>query len=68
MVKVFCDRCGEEILSPTYSIFKHKVYYATVKLLFSREDDERYLCSQCEQEYIHWFMNPERKVIYEKKH
>jgi len=64
MVKFFCDRCGKEIISPTYSILKHKVYYAQIQLLYSREKfdkDEKWLCPQCEQEYIHWFLNPEEE-------
>lgn len=64
MVKFFCDRCGEEIISPKYGIFTHKVYYAQVQLLSSRakwDKDEKWLCPQCEQEYIHWFLNPEKE-------
>ena len=63
MVKFFCDRCGKEITAPSFGIFRHKVYYAKVQLLFSRnwEKDEKYLCPQCEQEYIHWFLNPEEE-------
>ena len=66
MVKTFCDRCGKEIKKidhvSVYAWLTHKCYYATLRHVGqSSESDEKYICPECEQSYIHWFMNPENQ-------
>jgi hypothetical protein len=64
MVKTFCDRCGKEIQGNKYGWIRHKIRYAEQRLIPScmREDwkdTDKYICPDCEEQYIHWFMNPE---------
>ena len=66
MKKTFCDRCGAEINGVAYALLTHKTVYAKQRLLPSYLQDgwketEKYLCPNCERQYIHWFMNPESK-------
>jgi hypothetical protein len=28
----------------------------------AKKSDDKYICSECENSYIHWFMNPENAV------
>ena len=64
MVKTFCDRCGKEIQGSKYGWLQHKTRYAVQRLIPSFMQDEwkdvdKYLCPDCEEQYIHWFMNLE---------
>lgn len=66
MVKTFCDRCGVE-LKESNAWLSRKMIYVKAKLIphTIREDwksDEKYICPECEESYIHWFMNPEGDV------
>ena len=67
MTKTFCDRCGKEIQMGfrNYSLLTRRVHYSEARLITinPREDwemDDVYMCKDCEDSYIHWFMNPER--------
>jgi len=66
MTKTYCDRCGKEIQKDfrNYSWLTRKVNYTEARLITikPREDwkrDDVYMCQDCEDSYIHWFMNPE---------
>lgn len=71
MTKTFCDRCGKEIEKDNrhcsiYAWITHRCYYATLRMIGSDEGlahrtDDRYICPECENSYIHWFMNPEKE-------
>ena len=63
MTKMFCDRCGKEI-TKEHGWIKHKTLYASIRLFSGRhaewsEQEGLYICPECEDSYIHWFMNPE---------
>lgn len=64
MTKTFCDRCGKEI-AEEYGWITHRTLYASIRLLSRKkytdwsERDERCICPECEDGFIHWFMNPE---------
>lgn len=65
MIKVFCDRCGKEIQGTKYGLIQHKTWYARQRLIPSciRKNwinTDKYICPECEDQYIHWFMNPEQ--------
>lgn len=62
MTKTFCDRCGKEI-EQEYAWLSRKVYYTTARLCTTKlrenwESDDKYICPECEESYIHWFLNP----------
>ena len=69
MTKTFCDRCGKEIQKNNhcniYAWITHRCYYATLCITGSGrceptyETDDKYICPECENSYIHWFMNPQ---------
>ena len=64
MTKTYCDRCGKEIQGSKYALIRHKTWYAKQLLIpaFVRDDWEgvdKYICPDCEEQYIHWFMNPD---------
>lgn len=68
MTKTFCDRCGKEIKEEDhrgiYAWITHKCCYAKLRIttydtLF--QTDDKYICPECEDSYIHWFMNPEKE-------
>lgn len=67
MTKTFCDRCGKEILEKNrfslYAWVTHRCFYSTLRMISSgdpkMESDDKYICPECEDSYIHWFMNPE---------
>lgn len=64
MTKTYCDRCGKEIQGSKYGWIRHRIRYAEQRLIPScmREgwkDTDKYICPDCEEQYIHWFMNPE---------
>ena len=63
MTKMYCDRCGAEIIENKHAMLCHKTIYAKHLLLYSKYNDwdrtDKILCRRCEDEYIHWFMNPE---------
>ena len=63
MTRTFCDRCGAEIKEREWSYISNRIVYVKMRLLThqKREDwkeDEKTLCTRCEDSYIHWFMNP----------
>ena len=64
MTKTFCDRCGKEI-TKKYGWIIHRRLYASITLFSGNEHAEwsdptdRYVCPECEDSYVHWFMNPE---------
>lgn len=68
MTKTFCDRCGKEIKEDNhrgvYAWITHRCYYARLRMIGSGrceltyESDDKYICPECEDSYIHWFMNP----------
>lgn len=66
MTKTFCDRCGKEI-TKEYGWIVHRMIYGTIKLLPCKENAEwsdradQYICPECEDSFIHWFMNPEKE-------
>ena len=62
MTKTFCDRCGKEI-TKEYGWITHRTLYASIRLFMRNNDEwsereEQYICPECEDGYIHWFMNP----------
>ena len=64
MTKTFCDRCGKEIKKAAYGWLKMKMAYARHRLMSTEpkidwQDDDKYICPDCEDSYIHWFMNPQ---------
>jgi hypothetical protein len=66
MTKMFCDRCGKEI-TKEYGWITHKTLYASIKFVPGKKHTEWSkqvefeICPECEDSYIHWFMNPETK-------
>lgn len=66
MTKTFCDRCGKEITNKCGWI-THKTIYAIIRLVPWKEHTEwseqvdKYICPECENSYIQWFMHPETK-------
>ena len=65
MIKQFCDRCGAEMKESKYAWIKHRAIYARIGLTSNRMkskeiETDAEICPQCEDEYIHWFMNPDR--------
>ena len=64
MTKTYCDRCGKEIQGSKYVWIRHKTRYAIQRLIPASmrkdwEDTDKYICPDCAEQYIHWFMNPE---------
>jgi hypothetical protein len=70
MVKTFCDRCGKEIETKNhvsiYAWITHRTFFAKLRMMssspntdFAYENDDQYICPDCEASYIHWFMHPE---------
>ena len=60
MTKIYCDRCGIEILAPKKGILQHRVYYGKVWLEpFRYTNDEdmamHTICEYCEKDFIKWF-------------
>jgi hypothetical protein len=72
MTKTFCDRCGKEIKkvdhTSIYAWITHRALYATLRMIGSKSEEgnwktvDAYICPECEDSYIHWFMNPEKKA------
>ena len=66
MTKTFCDRCGKEIMKE-YGWITRRILYSSIRLLPGKkhtewcEREDLYICPECEDSYIHWFMNPETK-------
>lgn len=71
MTKTFCDRCGKEILTQKdfniCSWIRHRSYCGilyTVSCSFDKglayKTAKHYICPECEESYIHWFMNPDK--------
>ena len=66
MTKTFCDRCGKEI-TKEYGWIKHRTLYASIRLFTTKksaewhEQEDKYICPECEDSYIRWFMNPEKE-------
>ena len=66
MTKVFCDRCGKEI-KKEYGWISRKIYYTNIRLCPGKEHaewskkEDSYICPECENSYIRWFMNPKTK-------
>lgn len=69
MTKIYCDRCGDEIIGQ-YSWLKRKEYYTVAKVeMISRAGtdgflrrtptDEKALCSRCTLSYYKWYNHPE---------
>ena len=72
MTKTFCDRCGKEITNE-YGWLTRSTLYASIKLIpgknhpeWSKREDQ-YICPECENSYIQWFMNPVREKKMDKK-
>lgn len=64
MTRIYCDRCGKEIQGSKYGWILHRIRYAEQRLIPSCrrdgwKDTDKYICPDCEEQYIHWFMNPE---------
>lgn len=70
MTKTFCDRCGKEIKEDDCiglrAWITHKCCYAKLRMNMRSgcgnlafDTDDKYICPECEDSYIHWFMNPE---------
>ena len=60
MTKTFCDRCGAEIHEGKCAWLSRRLVYTKFRLIphRTREDwdnEDKYLCPQCEKEYIKWF-------------
>ena len=66
MTKMFCDRCGKEI-TKEYGWITHRTLCASIKLVPGRRHEEwceradQYICPECEDSFIRWFMNPEKE-------
>ena len=63
MTKSFCDRCGVEIKPGKYAWINHKTIYARLTTnsagqRIGEKERDVIICSECEDSYIHWFMNP----------
>ena len=64
MTKMYCDRCGAEINIRRYALLSHRTMFARQRLIpailrTDWIDVDKDLCPECENSYIHWFMNPE---------
>ena len=68
MTKMFCDRCGKEIERKDHrnicAWIAHRCIYATLKMVSHADEssfnsENAYVCPECEESYVHWFMNPE---------
>ena len=62
MTKTFCDRCGREITTDReYGWLSHRVKYSTISFWAPHHkdkwthDDDKYLCPQCEEEFVQWY-------------
>lgn len=60
MIRIYCDRCGIEILQPKKGKLYSHVYYGKVWLESFRhvndEDSAIYtICESCEKDFIKWF-------------
>ena len=64
MIKTFCDRCGKET-KKEYGWITHRTLCASIKLIPWKKHDEWserddvYICPECEDSFIQWFMHPE---------
>ena len=68
MTKTFCDRCGKEI-TKDFGWIRRRTLYTSIKLIPWEKHDEwpdrwsdrvdQYICPECEDSYVRWFMNPE---------
>lgn len=63
MTKTFCDRCGAEIKQEN-GWLRRKALYSVLRLVppmpkFDWKSEDKYLCPDCSESYIHWFLNPE---------
>lgn len=64
MVKTYCDRCGKEIQGSKHAWMCHRTIYAIQRLIPSSirndwEETDKHICPDCEEQYIHWFVNPD---------
>lgn len=63
MNKKYCDRCGAEITDSKYGWLRRTLFFSTHRLISSgREwkDDDKEICPACEEQYIQWFLHPEK--------
>jgi len=65
MTKTFCDRCGKEINMHEYSWLRRRIIYVEARLIMYKnrpdfKDDDKYICPDCSDEYIHWFMQGQK--------
>ena len=64
MTKTFCDRCGKETASREVAWLTMK-HYSTFKFFpiksrgdwDNRRDSDSYLCQECEDSFIDWFVS-----------
>lgn len=65
MMKIYCDRCGIEILKEYSWLTSAKIYTKEEKYPPSRYNDswksDNYFCPSCTKSYIHWLSNPKKK-------
>ena len=68
MIRIYCDRCGIEILPPKKGMLYSNVHYGKVWLeSFRNVNDEdtaiHTICEYCENDFIKWFnaVNAERR-------
>ena len=64
MTKTYCDRCGKEISKVAYGWLSRRIAFVKFRMIsidhkMDFEDDDKYICPDCEESYIHWFMHPE---------
>ena len=63
MTKMFCDRCGKEIVKRKYAWIWHKSIYTILNITSNSVSDERvrdkdiYICPDCEQSFMRWCFN-----------
>lgn len=70
MTKIYCDRCGDEIIGHV-ALFKRTEYYTRAKLecnnsLHDMLEKPKTLCPQCTLSYYKWFNHPENDEREEK--
>ena len=70
MTKIYCGRCGEEIIGRR-ALLKRTEYYIRAKLECNDSfhnilEDPKTLCPQCNLSYYKWFNHPENDEKEEK--
>ena len=65
MNKLFCDRCGKEIIDVKRGLIRHKVHYGSVIFDSIRIQMDEFatwheICVDCENSFVRWYNHPEK--------